>query len=30
LAAQEIPGLVIRELERIEVRHIPVWRDVTL
>ncbi len=29
-AAREIPGLVIRELERIEVRHVPIWRDVKL
>lgn len=30
LLAAEVPGLVVRELERIEVRHVPIWRDVTL
>ncbi|MGN7295408.1 hypothetical protein [Rhizobium sp. SAFR-030] len=30
LLATEMPGLVVRHLERIEMRRVPIWRDVTL
>ncbi|WP_137136710.1 hypothetical protein [Rhizobium sp. FKY42] len=30
LLAREKVGLVIRRLERIEIKHVPIWRDVTL
>ena len=30
LVAGERPGMTIRKLERIEMRRVPVWRDVKL
>lgn len=30
LLAHEIQGLVVRRLQRIEVRHVPIWQDVTM
>ena len=30
LLAREKVGLIVRRLERIEVKHVPIWKDVRL